>query len=121
MLYTHKQEARNNPNNGGNKMKQNINLYDFREAFRNMNRTENFSYAGLEALFNFLEEYEDNTGEEIELDVIALCCEFSEYASLEEFNSQYTLPDQDDYTLETLQDNTTFIPIGDDAFIIQDF
>jgi hypothetical protein len=30
-----------------------------------------------------LEEYEDGTGEEIEFDGIALCCEYIEYGSIE--------------------------------------
>ena len=59
-------------------MKTNVNLNDFRDAFKSHNR-ENFSYAGLEALFDYLEEYEESTGEELELDVIALCCEYSEH------------------------------------------
>jgi len=37
-----------------------------------MNRKTNFSYEGLEILFEYLEELEESTGEEIELDVIAL-------------------------------------------------
>ena len=61
-------------------MKTNVNLSDFRDAFQSHDR-KNFSYEGLEALFNYLEEYEESTGEEVELDVIALCCDFSEYES----------------------------------------
>lgn len=58
-------------------MKQTITLYDFRAAFKAL-RPENFSYDGLEVLFEYLESIEEGTGEEIELDVIALCCDFSE-------------------------------------------
>ena len=59
-------------------MKQTINTYQFEQAFKNCGRGEQFSYHGLQVLFDYLEEYEDNTGEELELDVIALCCEYSE-------------------------------------------
>ena len=58
-------------------MKTSVNLYQFREAFRTMARN-NFSYEGLEVLFDYLEAYEDDTGEEIELDVIAMCCDYTE-------------------------------------------
>lgn len=58
-------------------MKKTINLYDFRADFMAI-RPENFSYVGLETLFNYLEEYEDSTGEQLEFDVIRLCCDFSE-------------------------------------------
>lgn len=59
-------------------MKRSINLYEFREAFVKADRAENFSYHGLELLFKYCEEYEESCGIEIELDVIAFCCEFSE-------------------------------------------
>lgn len=59
-------------------MKQTINLYQFRDAFNRMDRADAFSYEGLEILFNGIEEFEEDTNEEWELDVIALCCDFSE-------------------------------------------
>jgi len=34
-----------------------------------------FSYDGLNALFDFYEVLEDETGEQIEFDPIAICCE----------------------------------------------
>jgi len=71
-------------------MKQTVNLYEFRDAFQSMNRGNNFSYEGLEVLFDYLEEYEDSTGEEIELDVIALCCDYSEDAP-EDIASNYCI------------------------------
>jgi hypothetical protein len=64
-------------------MKQSINLSQFQDAFKSI-RPDNFSYDGLEALYDYLEDYEDGTGEEVELDVIAICCEFSEYTSAQE-------------------------------------
>ena len=59
-------------------MKTTVSKSDFRDAFRAMGRTDQFSYEGLGALYDGLLEYEDATGSEIELDVIALCCEFYE-------------------------------------------
>ena len=57
-------------------MKQNISLNDFRQAFSV--RPNNFSYEGLEILFNWFEEYESDNGIEIELDPIGICCEYIE-------------------------------------------
>lgn len=74
-------------------MKQTINCYQFEQAFITMGRENNFSYVGRKALFDYLEEYEDSTGEEIELDVVALCCEYTEYANVKEFADAYS----DDY------------------------
>ena len=58
-------------------MKQTVNEYDFRRAFETL-RPEQFSYEGLGLLYQYFVELEDDLGEEIELDVIAICCEWSE-------------------------------------------
>jgi len=54
-------------------MIQTINLNDFRNAFQNI-RPNNFSYEGLERLYEYLNEMDS----QYELDVIAICCDFSE-------------------------------------------
>jgi hypothetical protein len=56
-------------------MIQTINLSDFRAAFHSMGRKDQFSYEGLGALFDYLEDFD---GGGYELDVIALCCDYSE-------------------------------------------
>ena len=100
-------------------MKKTINYYDFRTEFRAFGREEQFTRQGLKALFDYLEELGEDCGEEIELDVIALCCEFVEYDSLEDFHSEY---DKDDYpTLEVLRDHTQVIEIDNESFIIAAF
>lgn len=58
-------------------MKTTINFSEFRDHFHRI-RPDNFSYEGLKILFYYFEEYEESTGEEIEMDVIAICCDFSE-------------------------------------------
>jgi hypothetical protein len=58
-------------------MYQTINLHDFRQAFQEI-RPNNFSYEGLETLFNHFEQLENDLNEKIELDVIALCCDYTE-------------------------------------------
>lgn len=99
-------------------MKQTIDVYDFIDAFRTYDRMDNFSIDGLHALFNYLEEYEEDTREQIELDVISLCCDFSEYADLKGLRENY--PEIE--SIDDLMDYTTFISIpNSDSFIIQDF
>ena len=49
----------------------------FVEQFKRI-RPENFSNAALEALFAHFEEQERDQGEEFELDVIAVCCDWTE-------------------------------------------
>ena len=69
---------------------QTVDLYQFREAFRRMNRQDQFSYEGLEVLFDYLDNLSDDIGEPIELDVIALCCEYYE-SSIEELIREYNI------------------------------
>ena len=123
-------------------MKKTISEYEFTQAFVDMNRESNFSYAGRKALFAWLEEYESGTGEEVELDVIALCCDFTEYENVAEFVSNYddsyivweTEPEEADddneavegviyyeATLEKIGEYTTVIDIDGESFIIQAF
>ena len=99
-------------------MKQSVNMYAFERAFKNFER-DNFSYDGLKALFEYLEDYEEDTGEEVELDVIALCCEYMEYDSLKEYNDDYGTKYSE---IDTIQDDTTLIKIdGGNSFIIQQY
>ena len=98
-------------------MFQHISEYDFIRAFEQV-RPDNFSRAGLSALYDYLEDYEDSTGEQIELDVIALCCAYTEYEDLAEFQEVYG----DDYqSIEEIEHATQVIMIDDDSFIIQAF
>ena len=100
-------------------MKITINEYQFEQAFRDAGRGDNFSYAGLQALFEYLQSYEDDGGEEIELDVIALCCEFTEYEDIEDFQSTYGTEYE---TIEDIEYQTIVIPIAStNGFIVADF
>jgi hypothetical protein len=54
-------------------MKTTVSRYDFERAFVDADRKENFSYEALGLLFDYFESYEEETGQEIELDVIAIC------------------------------------------------
>ncbi len=49
----------------------------------------NWSYSGAFALAEYLEEMEESTGEEMELDVCAIRCDFAEWPSLQEWLSDY--------------------------------
>jgi hypothetical protein len=50
----------------------------FCDAFRAHDRQGQFSYHGKRALFDFLEDYEDQTGQAVEFDVVGLCCDYVE-------------------------------------------
>jgi len=58
-------------------MKQSVNFCDFVDQFRAHDRYDQFGYDALRILFDYFEEYENSCDTEIELDVIAICCEYS--------------------------------------------
>ena len=60
-------------------MKRTVTCADFRDALRDHNCLDNFSCNGARALFLYLEELEADIDGDFELDVIALCCNFTEY------------------------------------------
>jgi hypothetical protein len=93
-------------------MIQTINFYNFQNAFDSI-RPDNFSYHGLRALFDYIEELEDDISEQLELDVIAISCDWTEWESLEDYQEQYSAE-----SMEDIEDITTVIYIdGTDSFI----
>lgn len=98
-------------------MKETVNFSQFCDRFRDMGRNDNFTYSGKHALFDYLEEYEEGTGEEVELDVISLCCDYTEYENLKELQENYT----DIESIEELEEHTTVIKVDDESFIIQNY
>jgi hypothetical protein len=80
-----------------------ISLNEFRDAFARMGRDNQFSYEALEVLFDYIEDQERDMGEEMELDVIAICCDFME-CGLAELVAMY--PDiLEDEDIEELTDD----------------
>ena len=75
-----------------------------------------FSYEGTKALFDHLEQYEQDCDHELEFDPIAFRCEYDEYESLKEVQCNYwDIKDIDD-----LRDHTIVIEIPNtERLIIQ--
>lgn len=75
-------------------MKQTINETQFVDAFAtSAEHRHQFSYSALHALFNYYQSIEDGCGQEIEFDMIAICCEWTEYGSAYEAMEQYQSED----------------------------
>lgn len=101
-----------------------INFDRFNSWFLNSETYKNkYSYEARKALFEYLERYEEETGNPIEFDPIAFCCEYTEYENLADLQTNYT----NIKSIEELQDSTIVIPIYDsnglemDNFIIANF
>ena len=107
-----------------------IDSHGFRNAFERCGRQNQFSHCGKLALFEHLESIEQDTGSDIELDVVGLCCDFSEFDTALEaaknysgfFTSEEDLNEGEEerQALEFLSDRTTVIPF-DGGVIIQNF
>ena len=96
-------------------MYQRVTFSDFRQAFHNHDRGNQFSYEGLKALFDYLEEQERDTGE-MELDAIALCRDYVEYKDFQEFKEDYPSID----SMDQLRDKTMVLEF-DGGFLVQAF
>ena len=101
-------------------MKETVTESRFIQAFL-ATRPEQFSRKALVALFDYLDQLEQDLGEEQELDVIALCCDWTEYRDAIEAAEAYGWEapeveegeERDDTSdrkaLEYLQDNTHLV------------
>ena len=94
-------------------IKQTVTESDFRSAFQAI-RPDNFTYEGLTALYEYLWDLSEDIGEDIVLDVIALCCDFTEYSE-EEAREEFDIdPDIEDWQDEV----PDAIASGDDFVIV---
>jgi len=62
---------------------------DHKRVKTSENSNGNFSYKGLRYLFEYLDESHDEENP-LNLDVISLCCDFSEYEDIEEYLKDYS-------------------------------
>ena len=75
--------------------------YELQTNFNRYDRSENFTPEGIRVLFEYLEEISEGSGEDINLDIIGLCCEYSE-DTFEDIAANYriALTDRDGETIE---------------------
>ncbi len=106
-------------------MKQTVTEYEFVNAFDKMDRGDNFTRTGRFALYEHLIQLEEDCGIEMELDVIGICCTYTEYADEDEVRKAYGLDEDED-----IHDYTTVIEAGgynwngrtqDSTIIIEDW
>jgi hypothetical protein len=105
-------------------MIQTIDKKSFTQAFKEHGRGEQFSYAALGVLFDYLEQYEQDTGEQIELDVVAICCEYEE-SSLSVIADNYSInleglegEERIETVVKFLENHTTIVGMVDDETMV---
>lgn len=69
-------------------MKKTLSKYDIAHELL-QDQYANWSRAGAFALAEYFEEYEEECGEEFELDAVAARCDYAEYTSLEDWAVDY--------------------------------
>ena len=103
-------------------MKTTITQSDFVSAFKGSDRKDCFSHAGLCALFDYYEELEQQSGEEIELDVVAICCDWTEYASALEAAQAYGFDgEEEDKPFYFLTNKTTVLVLDCGSVVVFNF
>ncbi len=50
----------------------------FIDAYKQSSRKDQFSYEALEAIFDYLESYSEDSGENVEFDIVGICCDWTE-------------------------------------------
>lgn len=93
-------------------------------------RVDQFSYYGWECIFDYIESVSDDTGENIELDIVSICCEYCEYTNVDDFVKDYGFEFSDDgldddekleEIRDYLNDNTTLFNCEDDCILFVNF
>ena len=100
-------------------MIQTVTEHDFVSAFLDWDYYKDcFSYEGLKSLFEHFENVIEDTGEQIELDVVAICSMYEEFENLDKVQERF----QNIKSLDDLQEMTTVIPVPNaDRIIVRCF
>ena len=99
---------------------------EFKQAFKTYGREDNFSYNGLRALFDYLEQLSNDMGEDITLEVVGLCCDYSEenYKDIaNNYNIDLSSADSDEneekqIVIDYLQYRTIYVGEGNDNSLV---
>lgn len=94
---------------------QTVTVNDVIDMARDFDRLDQFGADGWRALFGFMEELSEDTGVPMDLDIIAWCCEFTRWESIEEYNNNYNTDYEDPNEIDAM-----VILIDDTAFITSD-
>ena len=101
-------------------MKTTITLRHFRNAFNEI-RPNQFRYEAIEAIFNYMEGLEYDQNIELEFDVIAICCQFTEYKNAMEACLDYNIKAKNEKdAINKLSDKTQVIHF-DGGIVIVNF
>lgn len=103
---------------------QTLSKSSFIDAFKQSSRKDQFSYEALGAIFDYLEEYSNDTGENVEVDIVGICCDFAE-SSLSELACSYDIDleglegeDRLEAVVSYMENNTSVLGMVDDETMV---
>jgi len=110
-------------------MKQSINFSQFVDAFHAYKRYDAFGHDALRIIFDYLEQYEEDCNEEVELDVIAICCDYnvshwtdvSQDYNIDLSDANGDADEEEKIVLDYLYDNTYVLGQCKDGIVYQCF
>lgn len=90
---------------------------DFVHLFNEYNRSDNFTIEGRVALYEYYNDLSDELGEDIETDIIAICCEWTEFKNFADAKKDLGF---DADTIDELIQHTNVIEF-DGGILVQEF
>jgi hypothetical protein len=100
----------------------------FADMFKQSSRAGQFSYEALEAIYGYLEDYSNDSGENVELDIVAICCDWYEMTWQEvamSYGVDLSQCTDDDERRGEVEDylcrNTQYCELSDGVFVFVQF
>ena len=108
---------------------QTLDKYSFVRAFEESSRKDQFSHEALEAIFEYLEEYSEQAdSNNIEFDIVGICCEWSEMTWQEvamSYDVDLSQCTDDDERIGEVEDylsrNTQYCEVSEGSFVFVNF
>jgi predicted ArsR family transcriptional regulator len=101
-----------------------VTKHSFIDAFKLSSRKDQFSYDALGIIYDYLDELSESTSENIELDIVAICCEYAE-SSLSAIASDYDIDleglegeDRIEAIVSYMEQNTYVLGMVDDETMV---
>ena len=101
---------------------------DFVQMFKESSRKDQFSVEALEAIFNYLDTLSEETGENVEFDIVGICCDWAEM-TWQEIAASYDVDlsqcADDDERIGEVEDflckNTQYCELSNGSFVYLQF
>lgn len=98
---------------------QELTVHDTAAQLRD-DRHADWTRGGALAMAEYLVQMSEGNGEDMELDIVAIRCEYTEWASLEEYLEAYLLEADTCETWADVAENATVVEFGNGRAIVED-